>query len=69
MKEYTTAQAADAVGDISADTVRKFANRKLIENKDFKRFGRTIVLTESGFRKLKARNTKPGPRANGRKSA
>ncbi len=64
MKQYTTVQVAKIVGDISADAIRKFANKNLIEGVDFQRFGRTIVINESGLDKIKNRNTKPGPQSN-----
>ncbi|CAN5355197.1 hypothetical protein BH10ACI2_BH10ACI2_00300 [soil metagenome] len=69
MKEYTTVEAAEVVGDLSADSIRKIANKTLIEDVEFKRFGRTIVITEAGIARIKDRNTKPGPKTNGGKTA
>lgn len=69
MKLYTTAEVTEAVGDITADAIRKFINNSLLENVDYKKFGRTTMITEAGFKKIKNRKTKPGPQSktNGRK--
>ncbi len=62
MNEYTTTQAAEAIGNITADSIRKFAKKQLVLGADYKVFGRTIVITESGLEKIRNRNTKPGPK-------
>lgn len=67
MKEYTTAEAAELVGDISADRVRQIVKAQIdqktfVKNVDYKMFGRTIVLTEQGVEKVKNRDKKPGPK-------
>jgi hypothetical protein len=70
--EYTTQQAADIVGDISPTRIRQIANTELVENVDYKKFGRTLVITEAGIERIRARNTKPGPQSKvngGRRAA
>lgn len=68
MKEYTTAEVADKVGDITADSIRKYAKKWLTENVEYKKYGPTIMITEAGVKRIMARDTKPGPKPNGSKS-
>jgi hypothetical protein len=64
MKDYTTDEAAQNVGLTSADSVRKFAKAHLEEGVGYKKFGRTMVITEKGMKALRERNTKPGPKGS-----
>lgn len=83
MKEFTTEEAAQVVADISATRIRQIANKYFAdaakvkkkktdaEDPPFKRFGRTIVVTEAGIAYINSRGKKPGPKTaeNGRKAA
>lgn len=60
-KEYTTIEAAKAVG-VSPTRIRQLVRHDNIEHK---KFGRTLVITENGIAQAKARNTKPGPQGDG----
>lgn len=69
MSDYTTQQAADLVGDLTADAVRKFAAKYLTEDKEYRKINsRLMLLNDKGLDRLRNRNTKPGRKTNGSKA-
>lgn len=70
MSDYTTQQAADLLGDITADGIRKYAARHLTEDKEYRKINsRLMLINELGIERLRNRNLKRGPKTNRSKAA